>query len=912
MRIAWTRRMIRLLLVLAATSLLALTACSGDGANEDTGGDARDASGETELTDVDATSETSDDAGDLDSKTDDPGPEVETTPETAPDVDLDEDSDPGVLNKIEFLTPTAGQALEGSVRVEVVPVGVEEWLVDELIVTLNGEPIFSDTKLPTWFVLDTTVHPNGPSFMEGAARIQEDYSVTNVSFDVQNASFRFLRVFPRNWVHVNGDPVEIAVDLKNPGVTLTADFSALDSEYQPDLVNVTDHGDGTYQIVYAISPANTFPDGDYAVPLVATGGGHTIEYGGTRVRLQNRTDIPLVLLGGIYVDHEPPAVGADEGQRPSMGEVSGNETIIAGGTASLAVAASDPQGVHEVVGVVVQVEGYHGYYQMPVELFAGQVEMVILLSTLGGQEVDFDEVTLSLSAIDAKGHRSEPTPYTLNVNHQAQSGEVQVSVSWDSPSDVDLHVIEPGGEEIYYGHKTSATGGQLDLDSNPACGIDGVNNENVTWATDSPEGTYQVLVDYFSNCSIPSAGGEDVTHYIVTVKNCGINKTYEGGFTPNEADSGGSGSGELVCEFDSNCGSYVYGTIRFEEQTFDAGGYRARSWKSVRHARVEVRRQSDNVVLGTAYTDRLGQYGIWFANDGAPGVYVIVAPETHLEEGLRHVSVQNHPKFGVVYSYAAPAFEDEDGLEYRVDVDVPEEHQDLPIAGAFNIFDVVVSGHDLIRLITGRDLGEIEVFWKTCADVTETSYCSKTRYEAGQCTLLGSLSIKGRDEDRDEYDDCVILQEVFRYAHDQLSISDDPGGYADGSRDNPLRAWGNGASMFFAAHTLEIPFFLNRNRFGVYRIFDLESMASPFAFRTKDGTMSGRVSEYLVASALWDLADGGDADDDGVSAQGLGIYDTIFHYLNNPILQDRGAVGRDLVDFHGPGLEEPGENIVAV
>ena len=46
------------------------------------------------------------------------------------------------------------------------------------------------------------------------------------------------------------------------------------------------------------------------------------------------------------------------------------------------------------------------------------------------------------------------------------SGDVQVSVSWDAPSDVDLHVVEPSGEDIYYGHPASATGGQLDVDSN--------------------------------------------------------------------------------------------------------------------------------------------------------------------------------------------------------------------------------------------------------------------------------------------------------------------------------------------------------------------------------------------------------------------------------------------------------------
>ena len=66
------------------------------------------------------------------------------------------------------------------------------------------------------------------------------------------------------------------------------------------------------------------------------------------------------------------------------------------------------------------------------------------------------------------------------------SGDVQISVSWDAPSDVDLHVVEPSGEELYYGHSTSATGGQLDVDSNPDCAIDGRQIENIRWPGRAP------------------------------------------------------------------------------------------------------------------------------------------------------------------------------------------------------------------------------------------------------------------------------------------------------------------------------------------------------------------------------------------------------------------------------------------
>ena len=126
---------------------------------------------------------------------------------------------------------------------------------------------------------------------------------------------------------------------------------------------------------------------------------------------------------------------------------------------------------------------------------------------------------------------------------QAVAGQVQVSVSWTGASDVDLHVVEPGGEEIYYGNEISATGGTLDLDSNPACSIDNVNNENITWSTGAPHGTYTVRLDYYDACGV---GQSD---YVVTVQRQGAQaQVFEGTFT-GPGDQGGEGDGVLITTF---------------------------------------------------------------------------------------------------------------------------------------------------------------------------------------------------------------------------------------------------------------------------------------------------------------------------------------------------------------------------
>src|SRR6266852_5828521 len=46
----------------------------------------------------------------------------------------------------------------------------------------------------------------------------------------------------------------------------------------------------------------------------------------------------------------------------------------------------------------------------------------------------------------------------------AKSGAVQITLMWDNFNDLDLHCIDPQQEHIYFQHKRSTTGGELDVD----------------------------------------------------------------------------------------------------------------------------------------------------------------------------------------------------------------------------------------------------------------------------------------------------------------------------------------------------------------------------------------------------------------------------------------------------------------
>jgi len=125
------------------------------------------------------------------------------------------------------------------------------------------------------------------------------------------------------------------------------------------------------------------------------------------------------------------------------------------------------------------------------------------------------------------------------------TGDVQVNITWDSKADIDLHVLDPSGAEIYWAGRTSSSGGQLDLDSNAGCGSDGPRAENIFWANGlvAPHGDYIVRVDNWSSCGVP------LTNYVVTVNAKGkVPRVFAGSFS-DAGDGGGKGAGRSITTF---------------------------------------------------------------------------------------------------------------------------------------------------------------------------------------------------------------------------------------------------------------------------------------------------------------------------------------------------------------------------
>ena len=108
-----------------------------------------------------------------------------------------------------------------------------------------------------------------------------------------------------------------------------------------------------------------------------------------------------------------------------------------------------------------------------------------------------------------------PVPDNLNICVPKRPPPAAVlSLSWDSPVDLDLIVGTPTGKTI--GGKTGSSeppdagsaanpaSGVLDRDSNRDCVIDDIDREDVVWQSTPPTGSYQVWVDLFSACGKPA------------------------------------------------------------------------------------------------------------------------------------------------------------------------------------------------------------------------------------------------------------------------------------------------------------------------------------------------------------------------------------------------------------------------
>lgn len=200
-----------------------------------------------------------------------------------------------------------------------------------------------------------------------------------------------------------------------------------------------------------------------------------------------------------------------DGSANLISNLSVNNTAITGGSSIVSFSSSE-----ELKAVYVGVEGEKGYYEYELTSTRStaalyQYQFVLLIS----QNISVSGFIVRISAITANGTVASVNSSAVAIT-EVGTGALQVSLSWDQLDDVDLHLFEPDGTEIYYGNLSSVkyendemvVYGILDLDSNPGCSIDGINNENITYEKNVKHGTYTVAVDLYEKCASSTAGAK--------------------------------------------------------------------------------------------------------------------------------------------------------------------------------------------------------------------------------------------------------------------------------------------------------------------------------------------------------------------------------------------------------------------
>ncbi|MBQ1265228.1 MAG: DUF2135 domain-containing protein [Proteobacteria bacterium] len=89
--------------------------------------------------------------------------------------------------------------------------------------------------------------------------------------------------------------------------------------------------------------------------------------------------------------------------------------------------------------------------------------------------------------------------------------DIRIVLMWDADdTDIDLHVLEPSGEEVYYSNKRSASGGMLSYDVTTGYGPEEYLHKK------APSGTYKILSNYFASHQQKLTGPVTVTATVFT------------------------------------------------------------------------------------------------------------------------------------------------------------------------------------------------------------------------------------------------------------------------------------------------------------------------------------------------------------------------------------------------------------
>jgi hypothetical protein len=265
----------------------------------------------------------------------------------------------------------------------------------------------------------------------------------------------------------------------------------------------------------------------------------------------------------LYIDHaqfRPGAFPAASGGPAVASLQTLHSTVIVDENREALSATLDPVATAAIVGL----DGFSGAWIVPAGPPDFDAPQLASLHAGFGVEVTPGPITMLVAAVDARGRIGSAARTDLvALDAPMPTGQLVVSLQWVGAADLDLHVVDPDGNEAWSGNPNTwkkpigpsdpeawMTGGILDHDGNMSCTRDGLPSEDVVWSEHMgatgpvepivPPGEYTVRVDARSLCGDASAAwGVTVTsagEVIATAR--GIATPYEVTYEPHGAGAG--------------------------------------------------------------------------------------------------------------------------------------------------------------------------------------------------------------------------------------------------------------------------------------------------------------------------------------------------------------------------------------
>ncbi len=301
----------------------------------------------------------------------------------------------------------------------------------------------------------------------------------------------------------------------------------------------------------------------------------------------------------------------------------------------------------------------------------------------------------------------------------------------------------------------------------------------------------------------------------------------------------------------------VTGTIRYQDKMYNRERFvdtAIPTYKAVRYAKVDLV-DGAGAVLKTTQTDEQGAYLfslVPFASDHK----IRVMAESDSISGM-DVKVRDDSSAVYAVSRSLSII----GATTTLTVDVPLLNSP---AGAFNIYDSLISASQFAHTLSGANSPVLSVFWEGGV-ASGTQYC--TGYDATYCVHGAGIYVNSeRFGDTDEFDDDVLWHEFGHFLVDKNSRDDSEGGcHFLQSTDLDMRlAWSEGWGDFFSmavkrwlvadsrragllSSTADVPAstYIDTDGGVVKILLDVANVSSQYSYAT---------NEVSIAKILWDMS----------------------------------------------------------